>query len=169
MPTFRNGGERPVVYKGIIQSPNEKSREVLVFFDAGKKTPLNFWIPYEELGLELVDADNPPVPNTILLSGTFKFDKGTERKFTLQHCDKYVLNVIVQHGRIKLYPGNSAIGVEVSSEANIPYHYHVLYDWEYAPYLRAVGLSNGTEVTIHAEVYRHGLVKPSTGVQEICH
>lgn len=156
MPTFRNGGERTVVYKGRIQQPNEKKREILVFFDAGKETKLNFWIPYEELGLELVNADDPPVPNTVLLSGTFKFDEGTERKFILGHCDTYELNVIVQHGRVKVFPGNSDIGAEVVAEAEVPFHYYEIYDWEYAPYLRVVGLDDETEVTIHAEIYRRG-------------
>ena len=154
MPTFRNGGERTVVYKGIVQPPNEKSREILVFFDAGKDTALDFWIPYEELGLELVNADEPPIPNTILLSGTFKFDEGTERKFSLDHCDTYILNVIIQSGKVKVYPGNSAIGAEITINENVPYHYTGIYDWEYAPYLRVVGLEDNTNATIHAEVYK---------------
>ncbi len=156
MPTFRNGGKRTVFYKGIVQPPNDKPREILVFFDAGKDTAINFWIPYEELGLELVDANNPPVPDTVLLSGTFKFDKGTERKFTIGHCDKYVLDVISKQGKVKVYPGNSAIGAEVSEEGKLRYDYHVVYDWEFAPYLRVVGLEDNTEAVIHAEVYRSG-------------
>ncbi len=156
MPTFKNGGERTVVYKGIVQPPNEKPREILVFFDAGKETKLNFWIPYEELGLELVNADDPPIPNTVLLSGTFSFDEGTERKFTLEHCDKYTLYIIVQSGSIKVYPSSSTIPVEVRADLEIPYHYNVVYDWEYSPYLRVVGLEDGTEATIHAEIYRIG-------------
>ena len=156
MPTFRNGGKRTVIYKGIIQSPNEKPREILVFFDAGKDTAINFWIPYEELGLELVDANNPPVPDTVLLSGTFKFDKGTERKFTLGHCDKYMLDIIIRSGRIKIYHGNSDIGAELSAQKDVSYDYHVINDWEYSPYLRVAGLEDGTEATIHAEVYRSG-------------
>lgn len=156
MPTFKNGGERVVVYKGIVQPPNGKTREILVFFDAGKETKLNFWVPYEELGLELVDADNPAVPETVLLSGTFKFDTGTERKFTLGHCDKYMLDIIMQGGRVKVFHGNSDIGAELSAQSDISYRYHVINDWEYSPYLRVVGLEDGTEATIHAEVFRTG-------------
>lgn len=156
MPTFKNGGERTVVYKGIVQPPNEKPREILVFFDAGKETALDFWIPYEELGLELVNADEPPVPNTVLLSGTFSFDKGTERKFAIGHCDRYTLYIIVQSGGIKVYPGNSTIPVDMRTDLEYPYHYNVVYDWEYTPYLRVVGLEDDTEATIHAEIYRIG-------------
>lgn len=156
MPTFKNNGDRTVVYKGIIQQPNEKSREVLIFFDAGKEVKLSFWVPYEQLGLELVSADNPSMPDTVLLSGTFSFDKGTERKFTLGHCDKYMLDVIMQRGSVKVYHGSSSIGTELSAETNIPFYYHVINDWEYAPYLRVVGLEDGAEASIHAEVYRSG-------------
>lgn len=77
------------------------------------KNKLNFWIPYEELGLELIDADNLPVPDTVPLSGTFKFDEGTELKFTLGYCDKCILNVIVQSGTVKVYPANTIINVEI--------------------------------------------------------
>lgn len=157
MPTFRNDGKNRVVYKGIIQQPNEKPQEVLVFFDAGEKVGLNFWVPYEELGLELVDADSPAVPNTVLLSGTFSFDEGTERTFPLGHCDIYVLNVIIQSGKVKVYAGSSAIGVEVTINENIPYHYTGIYDWGHAPYLRVVGLEDNTEATINAEVYTTGI------------
>ena len=156
MPTFRNDGERIVVYKGIIQDPNGKPKEELVFFDTGKDVGLNFWVPYEALGLELVSADNPPVPNTVLLSGTFNFDEGTERKFTIGHCDRYMLYIIIQHGILKLYPGSATIGTEIRADVENPFHYHVVYDWEFAPYLRAVGLTDGTEATIHAEIYRAG-------------
>ena len=156
MPTFRNNGEHIVVYKGIIQLPNEKPKEILVFFDVGIEVKLNFWVPYEELGLELIDADSPAVPNTVLLSGTFSFDEGTERKFTLGHCDRYMLYIVMQSGRLKVYSGSSAIGAEIRADVENPYHYHVVYDWEYAPYILVKGLEDGTEATIHAEIYRAG-------------
>ncbi|MBQ6664062.1 MAG: hypothetical protein IJM68_00600 [Synergistaceae bacterium] len=156
MPTFRNNGKQRIVYKGMIQEPNERMKEVLVFFDAGEEVKLNFWVPYEELGLELVSAESPITLNTVLVSGTFSFDEGTERKFAIGHCDRYVLHVLSQKGKIKIYPGSSDIGAEVRADTEVPFHYHVIYDWEYAPYLRVVGLEDGTEATIHAEVYRPG-------------
>ena len=158
MPTFRNNGKRTVFYNGKIQDPNGKTRDVLVFFDAGKEVGLLFWVPYEQLGLELVSADNPSVPNTVLLSGTFNFNKNTERKFTIEHCDRYILYIIIQNGAVKVYPGNSTIAAEVRANVENPFHYKIVYDWEFAPYLRVVGLEDGTKATIHAEVYREGNV-----------
>ena len=128
----------------------------MVFFDAGEEVALNFWVPYEELGLELVSSDSPAVPNTVLLSGTFSFDEGTERKFPIEHCDKYELYVIVQKGKVKIFTGSSTLGAEVRADLEVPFHYNVLYDWEYAPYLQVVGLEDGSEATIHAEIYRSG-------------
>ena len=156
MPTFKNNGENRIVYKGIIQQPNEKKQEVLVFFDAGEEVALSFWVPYEELGLELVSADSPAVPNTILLSGTFSFDEGTERKFPIEHCDKYMLYVIMQSGARKRYPGSSKVGAEVRGDVKHPFHYKIVYDWEYAPFLRVIGLEDNTEITIHGEIFREG-------------
>ena len=156
MPTFKNGGERPVIYRGIVQRPNSEAQELLIIIDGGKEKQLDYWLPYEELGLELVDKDYPPVPSTVLLSGTFKFNKGTERKYTIGHCDKYILDVIMQSGSIKLYLGSSAIGAEVSANADVPYRYHAVLDWEYAPNIRVVGAEKGTVAVIHAEMYRSG-------------
>lgn len=155
MPTFKNGGARPVMYQGTVQRPNGKPKEVLIIIDGGKEMELDFWLPYEELGLELVDSDYPPVQGSTLVSGTFKFDAGTERKIPIGHCDKYVLDVIVESGSLKVYHGNSPIGTEVRANADVPYRYHVMNDWEYSPYLRVVGIEDGTEAAIHAEIMRN--------------
>lgn len=154
MPTFKNGGKRPVVYEGTIQRPNGKPKDVLIIIDGGKEMELDFWLPYEELGLELVDEKYPPVQGSTLLSGTFKFDAGMERKFIIGHCDKYTLDILMESGSVKVYHGNSPIGVEVKANADVPYRYHIMNDWEYSPYLRVVGMEDGSEAVIHAEVLR---------------
>ena len=155
MPTYRNDSSRVVMYKGVIRRADGRTQEQLVIVDPGKEIAVEYWIPYEKLGLMLVKENEPPVPSTVLLSGTFMFDEGTERKYPIEPCDAYVLNVIVQRGKVKVYPGNTAIGVELSSELEVPYHYRGFYDWEYAPYLRVVGLEDDTAVTINAEVSRY--------------
>ncbi len=155
MPTYRNESSRVVMYKGVIRQPNGLTQEQLVIVDPGKEIAIEYWIPYEKLGLTVVKENEPPVPSTVLLSGTFSFDAGTERKYPIEPCDTYILNVIVQRGKVKIYPGNTAIGVELSSELDVPYHYKGFYDWEYAPYLKVVGLEDDTSVTINAEVSRY--------------
>lgn len=157
MPTYKNGGNKTVVYEGTIQKPNGREKEVMVFFDAGSVVPLDFWIPYEKLGLELIDAENPPVQGSILVSGTFNFNEGTERIFPLEHCDKFSLDVIIQSGSIKLYRGSEPIGTVIDAGTERPYRYHVVEDWNYAPYIRAVGLEDNTVAVIHAEILRLGL------------
>ena len=99
-------------------------------------------------------ADYPPVPNTILISGTFNFNNGTERKFDVEPCDTYIVNVIVQKGKVMMYTGNSNIGVEIVEDTDVPYHYKAVMDWEYSPYLKFIGLDDNTVATIHAEVDR---------------
>ncbi len=110
-----------------------------------------------------INADYPAVPNTILISGNFNFDEGTERKFNIEPCDTYVVNVIVQKGRVVMYPGNSAVCVEIAENTEVPYHYKATLDWEYSPFLRLIGKENGTVVTVHAELDRDYLVNAKVG------
>ncbi|MBQ7262463.1 MAG: hypothetical protein IJR14_01970 [Synergistaceae bacterium] len=157
MPTFRNDGAQVVTHKMTIQSPTDPPRRGLIRFDPGAEVALPYWVPYKELGLTLVSED-PKVPDTILASGTFGFDAGMERKFDIEQCDTYIVNVIVQTGRVMLYPGSTKTGVEIVQDADVPFHYRGVYDWEHAPYLRLVGLDAGTRATVHAEVDRSALV-----------
>lgn len=154
MPTFKNNTDKAIIYRGIIRPPDREKREVIIIIDAGKEIELNFWIPYDRLGLQLVNENYPPVPDTLLLSGVFKFDAGTERKFTIEPCDMYTVDVILQSGGLKIYAGSSPTGAEIRSDGETPYRYRGEYDWEYAPYLRVTGLDDGTEAVIHAEVRR---------------
>lgn len=154
MPTFKNNTDKAIIYRGTIRPPDRSKQEAIIIVDAGKEIRLNFWLPYEALGLDLVDENNPPVPDTLLLSGMFKFDKGTERKYTIGQCDKYTVDVIVQTGGVKIYAGSSPTGAEIIADIGSPYHYSAVYDWEYAPYIRVVGIEDGTEVVLHAEVTR---------------
>ena len=55
------------------------------------------------------------------------------------------------------------LGLEISEEANVPYHYRATFDWEYAPYLRLVGKNDNTVATVHAEVDRDYLVNAKAG------
>lgn len=142
------------MYTCKIQPPDGKRHELIIIAEPKEELMLNFWIPYEKLGLELVDADNPPVPDTVLLSGTFSFDEGTSRKFSIEPCDMYTVDVILQSGGLKIYSGSSNSYAEIRSDGTIPYRYKAKYDWEYAPYLRFVGIEDSTEATIHAEMLR---------------
>lgn len=145
---------RAIIYNGTIQPPNGQTQGIIIIFDPGKEVELKFWIPYERLGLELVNENYPPVPDTLLLSGTFKFDSSTQRKYLIEPCDRYTVDVILQKGSLKIYAGSSPTGAEIHAEIESPYRYSAEYDWEYAPYLRVVGLEDDTEAVIHAEVKR---------------
>lgn len=154
MPTFRNETSQAIMYKGTIQPPNGKKQDVLIVIEAGKELGINFWIPHERLGLTLVDENNPPVPNTVFVSGMFKFEEGTERKYSIEPCGMYLVDILVEKGSLKVYAGSSSSGIEMNASYEVPYRYRAKYDWEYAPYLRVVGLEDGTEALIHAEAVR---------------
>ena len=136
MPTYRNNGETAINYE---------SKGKLYSFPPKTDYPCCFWLPYQELGLELVNAEYPPVPESILLSGTFKFSAGMERRFSFGHCDKYRVKVKVQKGSVKLYAGSSKVGAEIAGE------YEKVFDWEKAPYIRVSGVKAESEVQIDAE------------------
>lgn len=163
MPTFKNETTHYIDYEALIQSPSGEPKKILVRFKPNEERGLPFWLPYQKLGLTLVNADYPAVPNTILISGNFNFDEGTERKFNIEPCDTYVVNVIVQKGRVVMYPGNSAVCVEIAENTEVPYHYKATLDWEYSPFLRLIGKENGTVVTVHAELDRDYLVNAKVG------
>lgn len=163
MPTFKNNTSRHIDHEGLIQNPIGEAQKILVRFKPGETRELPFWLPYQRLGLSLVNADYPPVPNTILISGTFNFNLNTERKFDIEPCDTYIVNVIVQSGRVMMYTGNSNIGVEIAENIDVPYHYKATMDWEYSPYLKFVGLNDNSVVTIHAEVDRDSFVALKSG------
>ena len=163
MPTFKNNTSRYIDHSAFIQTPEGESRRILVRFAPDEERELPFWLPYQKLGLTLISADYPVVPNTILISGTFDFDEDMERKFDIESCDTYIVNIIVQSGRVVMYTGNSNIGVEVAEDAEVPYHYKATLDWEFAPYLRFVGKKDGTKVTIHAEINREPLLNTKGG------
>lgn len=154
MPTFRNDTARWIDHWAVVQHPAEEPRKILVRFAPGEEKGLEFWLPHVKLGLTLVDPDWPKAPNTILTSGTYAFEPGVERKFDIAPCDTYIVNVIVQQGRLMLFPGSGNVGVEIVQSADVPFHYRAVFDWEYAPYLRATGLEAGTRATVHAEVDR---------------
>lgn len=154
MPTFRNDTERYIDHWCSVTTPIGTHDNILIRFAPNEERELTFWLPWKKLGLTLSDPHFPPVPDTILISGTFEFDDGTERKFDVKQCDAYILNVIVQKGRVKLYTGSSPTGVEIRQDADVPYHYRAVLDWEYAPFIVIEGLESGSEATVHAEIDR---------------
>ena len=137
MPTYKNNTDVAINY-------NNKGR--LYSFPPHTEYPALIWIPYKELGLELVSADYPPVPEKLLLSGTFKFEKQVERRFNFTHCDKYKLKLSVSEGCVKMYAGNSKVGAEISGD------YDTVIDWEKAPFIRVIGVAERSMVRIDAEV-----------------
>ena len=139
MPTYRNNSNTAINY-------NHNGR--LYSFPPHKDYEAIEWLPYQELGLELVSADYPPVPESILLSGSFTFERGMERKFNIRHCERYKLNITVKSGKVRMYTGNAKIGLEVSDE------YSGTLDWERAPYIRILSVDVQSEVKIDAEVVK---------------
>ena len=136
MPTFRNNGDVAINY---TRDGN------LYSFPPNKNYLCNFWVPYQELGLELVNADYPPVPDSIMLSGTFRFDYEIERRFNFDHCKKYKLKLSVEQGTVKLYAGRSKVGVEINGD------YETVLSWDRAPFVRVIGIDGLNVVRIDAE------------------
>ena len=135
MPTFKNETDKPIQYfmDGKI-----------IIFDPGKETALDFWVPYSQLGLTLVDAEYPPVPDSVLISGTFKFAKGMKRIFNISPCNAYALHMDVKSGGVMVYLGTSKNGVSVDGS------YTVTLNWPKVPFIRVEGLADATVAEIQA-------------------
>ena len=153
MPTFRNDTKRWIDFRPTLQTETGPQK-VLVRFAPDDEKKLRFWLPWREKGLTLVDANDPPVPVITLTSGTYDFEPGMTREFQIPPCDKYVVDLIVQSGRVKLYAGDDPAGADVERSDIAHFKYHSLYDWEQAPRLRLAGMEDGTRATIHVEVAR---------------
>lgn len=137
MPTFRNDGERAVIYR----EPDGKN---ITIFDPGKNVQLVHWIPYHRLGLTLVSESYPPVPDSVLISGKFKFFDGMERKFEIEPCKRYELEIIPHEGTLRLYLGSSVKSRVITDR------YSEILEWQYAPYIRVSSENNGVCAVIQA-------------------
>ncbi|MBQ3399569.1 MAG: hypothetical protein IJG51_11825 [Synergistaceae bacterium] len=138
MPTFRNDGDRAIIYS----EPNGKD---IIIFDPGKNVQLVHWVPYQRLGLTLVSESYPPVPNTVLISGDFNFTAGMERRFEIEPCQMYTLDIYLVEGSVSVYLGSASTGKVISLV-----DYHEKIEWKNAPYLRVVGGASGAKVSIQA-------------------
>ena len=154
MPTFKNETEKPVYCEATVRESDGRARRMLIKIAPGKSMELSFWIPWQELGLTLESESYPPVPSTFLVSGTYDFSNGMTRKFDIEPCGAYTLNIIVQTGRVRLYLGGAGGSGEIAEDENEPFHYRAVLDWERAPYFRIEGMADNTRVTVHAEVHR---------------
>ena len=163
MPTFKNDTKHYIDYEAITQSSSGERKKILLRFVPGEERALGFWLPYQKLGLTLVNADYPPVQNKILISGTFEFSENMERLFSVDHCDRYVINIIVQSGKIKLYTGASTVGQEVAEDSPVAYRYRGVLEWEFAPYFKIVTSDNKATVTLSVEVCTDTLASQRTG------
>ena len=136
MPTFRNDTESAINYEldGKIYN-----------FPAKQDVETSIWLPYQDIGLKLIDEKYPPVQSKILAGGKFKFRAGMERKLQIPHSRRYTLKVQILSGGLTIYAGSSTVGEELTTDSEI------LFDWAYAPYVRFVGLEAGTEARIYAE------------------
>jgi hypothetical protein len=153
MPTFKNETSRPATCNATIRPPEGGTRRVIVTFAPGEEKPLSFWVPYAQMGLTLVDPAFPPVPESVLASGTFPLAAEAERRFDIAPCDGYSLDVIAQTGSVVLYIGEGSVGIPISATSPTAYRYRGVQDWEYAPYIRIVGVIDGS-FTLSAEVRR---------------
>lgn len=141
MPTFRNDTNKP------IQCHLEDEGKIIIF-DPKREVALDFWVPYSQLGLTLVSATYPPVPNSILIDGKFKFSKGLERIFNIEPCRSYSLFIDVKNGEALLYLEAGKNSIDITSS------YTGVFNWSRVPYIRVVGIQDNSSVEIHATVER---------------
>lgn len=137
MPTFKNETNKPIQY--FTESGNK-----IVIFDPAKEVGLDFWVPYSQLGLTLVSADYPPVPDSVLVCGKFKFSKGMKRIFNINPCSVYSLHIDVKKGEVMLYLGTGKNGINVNGT------YTFTLNWSKVPFIRVEGLEDGTVAEIQA-------------------
>ncbi|MBQ3446106.1 MAG: hypothetical protein IJG37_00500 [Synergistaceae bacterium] len=138
MPTFRNDGDKAVIY-------TEPGGKDIIIFDPGKNVQLVQWVPYQRLGLKLVNESYPPVPSELLLSGEYDFRRGMERKYDIEPCKSYRLEITPIEGAVSLYLGSSDKGKVINLM-----EYSGVHEWHYAPYIRVRGMSETSKISVQA-------------------
>lgn len=138
MPTFRNETERAIIY-------TEPGGKDIIIFDPGKDVQLVQWVPYQRLGLKLVNESYPAVPSELLLSGEYEFRRGMERKYEVEPCTSYILEITPIEGAVKLYLGSSDKGKVISLK-----EYECAHEWHNAPYIRVRGMSESSRISLQA-------------------
>lgn len=137
MPTFKNETDKLIQY--FTESGNK-----IVIFDPDKEVGLDFWVPYSQLGLTLISADYPPVPDSVLISGSFKFSKGMKRIFNVNTCNAYSLHLNVRQGSTIIYLGTGKNGITVTGA------YTTSLTWSRVPFIRVEGLEDNTVIEIQS-------------------
>lgn len=135
MPTFKNNTGRVIYYE---------SKGCQYCFEPSKEYGLEIWIPYSNLGLDLVDSEFPPVRDDVFISGDFNFQNGVIRRFNIEPCNAYNLKIQIKNGACKVYFGNSQNAVEIKTD------YQIRKEWSYAPFFKIAATEDDTVININA-------------------
>ena len=86
------------------------------------------------------------MPDSVIVSGKFKFFDGMERKFEIDPCKTYELDITPQEGTLILKLGAS------EKSRVIRERYQAAIEWSNAPYIRVSSENNGVCGIIQAEI-----------------
>jgi hypothetical protein len=157
MPTYRNTLIRPVTFEVKLYGSDGQIRRYLVDFRAGEERKLPFALPnHAAKGVAVVDTAYPPLSDPIIFDNTLPYDAGVMREFAVRPCDKYLVQLIVQTGKITYQFGHT--GVPASLDADLPTQtsFAKQVDWESAPLLVVKGAADGSSVSLHIEELQAG-------------
>ena len=119
MPTFKNTNDKPIYYEVHGKQ---------YCFEPNKEYALDIWIPYGNLGLELIDENYPAVREDVLVSSSFRFSNGLVRRFNIEPCESYEVDIEVKKGAAKLSFGTSKTLIDLTDK------FISKKTWSYAPY-----------------------------------
>ena len=152
MPTYKNISKQTVPFFLRLNQNDGEFRRVTITFAPGEEKMLPFALPnHAERGLEITDHDFPPLPDPIIFNNTLEYREGFSREFDIRPCDRYLVQVIAQSGRVSFRFGAS--GTPIILDAGLPYKtkFGKKVDWESAPLLIIEGLSENATCTLHVE------------------
>jgi hypothetical protein len=128
-----------------------------VDFRAGEERRVSFALPrYAEKGLTLIDANYPPLPDPIIFDSVLLYDENVTREFAIRPCDKYLVQLIAQAGKISYRFGENGIAAVLDANLPIQCTFSKQVDWESAPLLIVNGLEDGSRVSLHVEELQAG-------------
>jgi hypothetical protein len=157
MPTYKNTTPHPVSFLIKLYGNDGNVGKFLVDFRAGEERQLSYALPrYAEKGITLIDANYPPLSDPLIFDSALLYDAGVIREFAIRPCDKYLVQLIVQTGKITYQFGYGGVPAMLDATLPVQSSFSKQVDWESAPLLVVKGVTDGSVVSLHVEEVQAG-------------
>jgi len=157
MPTYKNPTKTQVSFDLRLYQNNGIFRRGTLTIWPGEERPLHFALPfYAEKGLVLVNPYYPPLPDPVIINNELEYRNGVSREFQIRPCDRYLVQIITQSGRVKCRFGPYGTAFELDADSPKRFMFIKKVSWENAPMLIIEGIGETSTCSLHVEELQAG-------------